>query len=101
MTGTDLIEYKNRNKATVLLTSSFVVRLVATRYVWKPDRPKMHQTEKKQITSSTAVHGRVKKTKMQVKVKVTDYKCHLQKGKRISARTLLEDMNQAFRILSP
>lgn len=32
----------------------------ATRYVWKPDRPKMDQTEKKQITSSTAVEDGVK-----------------------------------------
>lgn len=42
------------------LTSSLVVRLEATRYVWKPDRPKMDQIEKKQITSSTAVENRVK-----------------------------------------
>lgn len=43
-----------------VLTSSFVVRLEATRYVWKPERPKMDQTEKKHITSSTAVKGWVK-----------------------------------------
>lgn len=40
-----------------VLTSSLVVRLEATRYVWKPERPKIDQTEKKQITSSTAVRG--------------------------------------------
>lgn len=40
-----------------------VVRSEATRYVWKPDRPKMDQTEKKQITSSTAVEDGVKEHK--------------------------------------
>lgn len=39
------------------LTSSLVVTLEATRYVWKPDRPRMDQTDKKQIASSTAVGG--------------------------------------------
>lgn len=43
-----------------VLTSSLVVRLEATRYVWKPERPKMDQTEKKHITSSTAVKVWVK-----------------------------------------
>ena len=37
------------------LTSSFVVRLEATRYVWKPERPITDQMEKKQMTSSTTV----------------------------------------------
>ncbi|KAG9355530.1 hypothetical protein JZ751_000368 [Albula glossodonta] len=38
-----------------ILTSSFVVRFEATRYVWKPERPKIDQTEKKHTTNSTAV----------------------------------------------
>lgn len=38
-----------------VLTSSLVVRFEATRYVWKPERPKIDQTEKKHMTSSTAV----------------------------------------------
>lgn len=37
----------------------------ATRYVWKPDRPRMDQTEKKQITSSTAVEEGVKEHQQQ------------------------------------
>lgn len=45
------------------LTSSLVVRLEATRYVWKPERPKMDQMEKKQMTSSTTVTSRRVKDK--------------------------------------
>lgn len=43
-------------KTTQVLTSSFVVRLEAIKYVWKPESPRMDQMEKKQITSSTTVH---------------------------------------------
>lgn len=32
----------------------------ATRYVWKPERPKIDQTEKKHIANSTAVNEWVK-----------------------------------------
>jgi hypothetical protein len=44
----------------LVLTSSFVVRLKATKYVWKPESPIIDQMEKKQITSSTTVRGLVK-----------------------------------------
>lgn len=37
------------------LTSSFVVWLELIRYVWKPERPMMDQTEKKHITASSTV----------------------------------------------
>lgn len=39
----------------LMLTSSLVVRLEATKYVWKPERPRMDQMEKKQTTSSTTL----------------------------------------------
>lgn len=32
------------------------MRLEATKYVWKPERPSIDQMEKKQITNSTTVH---------------------------------------------
>lgn len=41
--------------APALLTSSLVVRLEATRYVWNPERPRMDQIEKKQMTNSSTV----------------------------------------------
>ena len=37
------------------LTSSFVVWLELIRYVWKPERPTIDQTEKKHTTASSTV----------------------------------------------
>lgn len=37
------------------LTSSFVVWLELIKYVWKPERPTMDQTEKKHTTASSTV----------------------------------------------
>lgn len=43
------------------------MRLAETRYVWKPERPKIDQTEKKQTTNSIAVErskGEIQKTEV-------------------------------------
>lgn len=40
---------------TFILTSSLVVWLELIRYVWKPDRPTIDQTEKKHTTTSNTV----------------------------------------------
>lgn len=63
-----------------------MVRLDATRYVWKPDRPKMDQTEKKQITSSTAVEDAVKERKQELLQRPT--------GPAGFVRTVLKDICQ-------
>lgn len=39
------------------MISSLVVRLEATRYVWNPERPRMDQIEKKQMTNSSTLAG--------------------------------------------
>lgn len=38
-----------------ILTSSLVVWLELIRYVWKPERPTIDQTEKKHTTTSSTV----------------------------------------------
>lgn len=46
-----------------LLTSSFVVCSDVARYVWKPARPIMDQTEKKQIIASIMVRKELRRKK--------------------------------------